>query len=278
MSMDEAKNNTAFAGCGIREHGTGQDPDSDARAHGHANSVNPHADANKNSNSHSYANSEHTDPDAHTSTHGYPNTNSDSYTDASADRYTYTNDRADRHPDVNADAYSRTHRHAPTLDGSGNRRGLDQELKMNWQLLQIDPVNHDLHAVWNIVRPGIERVRIKAKAPWIAEDVYTAVVTGRATMHVGYLDQQYAGVLVLAVNVDSFSKEKSLLVWALYTEHSLALSYGLEDVYDIARRQGIYKIVFHSPRPGWERRMKSIGFEIKERIYEASVPRLDGGH
>ena len=39
-------------------------------------------------------------------------------------------------------------------------------------------------------------------------------------MHVGYIDQHYAGVLVLSINADRFTAEKSLWVWAVYTRAS----------------------------------------------------------
>ena len=76
---------------------------------------------------------------------------------------------------------------------------------MKWTLTQINP--GELHTWWPLVRPGLERVRVKARASWLCEDIYSAVRTARATMHVGYIDQHYAGVLVLTINVDPFTAE-----------------------------------------------------------------------
>src|SRR5262249_1265780 len=94
--------------------------------------------------------------------------------------------------------YAEAHWHlAPPLNRrhSGARRGM-----MGWRLTQVHPV--ELHAWWPLVRPGLERVRKRAGASWLCEDIYSAVRTGGATMHVGYIDQLYAGVLVLTVNAD----------------------------------------------------------------------------
>lgn len=147
-----------------------------------------------------------------------------------------------------------------------------------WQLKQINPTDGaELQAAWLLARDGLEEVRRKAKASWLAEQVFAAIVAGRATLHIGYLHGEYAGAVVLAQNVDPFNGEKSLLVWALYTCAREALYRGLEDVKAIARQHGIGKIIFHSPRRGWERRMKQIGFHVKERIFEASVPLGNGG-
>ncbi len=140
---------------------------------------------------------------------------------------------------------------------------------MGWKLTQVNSA--ELHAWWPLVRPGLERVRARARASWLCEDIYSAVRTGGATMHVGYIDQRYAGVLVLTINVDPFTAEKSLLVWAAYTCHPLALQYGLADVTAMAARAGLRKVVFHSPRRAWSRRLAADGFVISEMKFERTV-------
>ncbi len=137
---------------------------------------------------------------------------------------------------------------------------------MGWKLVQVNPA--ELHAHWAQVRPGLERVRRKARASWICEDIYSAVRSGGATMHVGYIDQHYAGVLVLTVNTDPFTAERSLLIWAAYTCHPLALGRGLRDVKAMAVQAGLGKLVFHSPRRGWMRRLAAEGFGIAEMKFE----------
>ena len=137
---------------------------------------------------------------------------------------------------------------------------------MGWNLTQVNPA--ELHAWWPLVRPGLERVRSRAGAAWLCEDIYSAVRTGGAMMHVGYIDQHYAGVLVLTINTDRFSSEKSLWVWAVYTCHPLALKCGLADVKAMAARAGLHKLTFHSPRRGWSRRLAAEGFEISEMKFE----------
>ena len=140
---------------------------------------------------------------------------------------------------------------------------------MGWTLTQISP--GELHACWPLVKPGLERVRIKAKAAWLCEDIYSAVRTARATMHVGYIDQAYAGVLVLGINTDPFTGERSLWIWAVYTRNPLALQYGLADVKTMAARAGLRKLSFHSPRRGWSRRLANEGFKVTEMKFERMV-------
>lgn len=155
---------------------------------------------------------------------------------------------------------------------------------MMWELRQVAPA--DLHAAWALAKPGLERVRIKANASWLCEDVFAAIRTGRATLHMGYLDEQYVGCVVLTINMDPFSNERSVLVWALYTGggqdrdkpepglipvNDAILHYGLADVKEIARKAGINKIRFHSPRAGWIRRLGELGFQIVERVFEATL-------
>ncbi len=140
---------------------------------------------------------------------------------------------------------------------------------MEWKLTQVNPAQ--LHACWPLVRPGLERVRIKARASWLCEDIYCAVRSGAATMHVAYIDRHYAGVLVLAINSDPFTAEKSLLVWAAYTCHPLALKAGLAEVKAMAARAGLRKLIFHSPRRGWSRRLAAEGFRVSEMKFERMV-------
>jgi hypothetical protein len=140
---------------------------------------------------------------------------------------------------------------------------------MGWKLIQVAPA--ELHAWWPLVRPGLERVRKKARASWLCEDIYSAVRSGGATMHVGYIDQRYAGVLVLTVNTDPFTAERSLLIWAAYTCHPLALEHGLADLNALAARAGLRKLIFHSPRRGWSRRLAHNGFRITEMKFEREL-------
>jgi hypothetical protein len=140
---------------------------------------------------------------------------------------------------------------------------------MGWTLEQVNAV--ELHRWWPLVRPGLEQVRLKARATWLCEDIYCAVRTGRATMHVGYIDRHYAGVLVLTMNVDPFTAEKSLLIWAAYTRHPLAIKYGLADIRRIAGDAGLRKLVFHSPRRGWSRRLADEGFKVSEQKFERTL-------
>ena len=137
---------------------------------------------------------------------------------------------------------------------------------MGWTLTQIN--SGELHSWWPLVKPGLERVRIKARATWLCEDIYLAVRTARATMHVGYIDQAYAGVLVLTIEMDPFTAEKALLIWAAYTRHPLALQYGLADIKTMAARAGLRKLSFRSPRRGWTRRLAGEGFEVTEMKFE----------
>lgn len=140
---------------------------------------------------------------------------------------------------------------------------------MGWALVQINPA--ELHAWWPLVRRGLERVRSKVKANWLCEDIYCAVRTARATMHVGYIDRSYAGVLVLTIDRDPYTAERSLLIWAVYTRHPMALQYGLADVKAMAARAGLRKLKFYSPRQGWNRRLASEGFKVTEMKFERVV-------
>lgn len=115
---------------------------------------------------------------------------------------------------------------------------------------------------WLWAKPLIEEVKAKHGYAWLVEEVFAAVVSGRASM---YVSDEPAGVLVVHPEQDQWSGEVSLFVWLCHCVGGLdrieAETYALLD--ELKTKIGASKIVMHG-RPGWQKR----GWTIKQIIYE----------
>lgn len=76
-----------------------------------------------------------------------------------------------------------------------------------------EPVYTDIRQCWDKVKPGIvEIIREDPFITFIPEDVYSECVNERA-----FLYTSSVGFLILAVEVDQFTKDKTLYMWLAYT-------------------------------------------------------------
>lgn len=125
----------------------------------------------------------------------------------------------------------------------------------------------DIRAVWDTVRPGLERVKAKINAPWRVEDVYVACVVGTAHLYLGA-----PGFVVVQPKTDPFTQEQELLVWIAYSEEQDSVSRFQEAVDALALDHGFSKLTMWSNRPGWER---NDGWTQIAAVYERHVERHD---
>lgn len=118
----------------------------------------------------------------------------------------------------------------------------------------------DARAVWDEIRPGLEAVKAKSHAPWRPEDVYAALLAGRAFLYLGE-----PGFVIVEPKEDPFTGEGELLVWIAYSREVGAVERFQEAVDDLARTHGFTKLTLWSDRPGWE---KTPGWQQVSAIYE----------
>jgi len=139
---------------------------------------------------------------------------------------------------------------------------------MNLDAIYVDP--SEIHDYWPCVKNGAEKVA-KHGEGWIAEDMYSAIKSGDAVLHLFYEGTKYMGFVVTAQTADASGNV--LFVWALYSEghnqnyHNLAVQY-LESW---AKSIKANRIRYHSPRKGWERVGKKIGFYPTATVFEKKV-------
>lgn len=128
---------------------------------------------------------------------------------------------------------------------------------------------NELHDYWGLVLPGLEKVRGNAADGWLPEDVYHSLKSNASTLHVGEIDGDYCGFIVLTP-IQGFSA-KRLHVWCLYTTSRAAIDVFLPEIRRMAKQISARQITFHSPRKGWERRLAKLGFSPAQTIYAMEV-------
>lgn len=124
----------------------------------------------------------------------------------------------------------------------------------------------DLQEAWKIIRPGLEKVHKHSVSGWIPEDVYVALRAGHSTLHLAYVEGDYAGFMVLTPQ--GVWDGKALHIWCAYnaSKHDV-LSLYEADLDRMARDIGATKITFWSPR-AWEKYgIAKHGFKAMQTEY-----------
>ena len=77
----------------------------------------------------------------------------------------------------------------------------------------IEPVLTDIRSTWSTVRPGLEEIlKANPSLTFLPEDVYSECVNERA-----FLFTSPKGFLVLTIEIDRYTKDKTLYMWVAYT-------------------------------------------------------------
>jgi hypothetical protein len=135
------------------------------------------------------------------------------------------------------------------------------------QLVYVPPV--ELQAYWGYVCPKLAIVAKRSRARWIPEDVYHAVKNGTATLHIGEIEGDYVGFVVLSPSLDFDGQ--SLTVWAVYNDSAIDVIAHFEaEIVSFARQMRAKRITFTSPR-GWGRRLKNYGYVATHQVFEKEV-------
>lgn len=129
---------------------------------------------------------------------------------------------------------------------------------------------NDLQAYWGYVKPRLETVRKRSKGRWLPEDVYTALKAQTAFLHIGEVEDEYVGFVVLSPSGDYDGA--TLTVWVLYSEekHDVIELYEPEIV-RFARQIKAKRLVFTSPRRGWGKRLEPHGYRPVSQVFEKEV-------
>ena len=110
----------------------------------------------------------------------------------------------------------------------------------------------DIRLCWDSIRPGLEFTQKKINAPWRPEDIYSACVSGQASLYTGE-----TGFVVVQAQRNNLDGSPELLVWVAYAEGQGNIERHQDAVDQLARDYGFARLVFWSNRtgfiklPGW---------------------------
>lgn len=131
------------------------------------------------------------------------------------------------------------------------------------------PVFADIRQHWNKIKPGIEEVlKENPYLTYIPEDVYSECVNERA-----FLYMSSVGFLILTIEVDQFTKDKTLLLWIAYTYKKGGHEWLAHEEWfnDLATSAGCTYLEARSRVPEMESYTKKIGWELDTRIYRKKI-------
>ena len=129
----------------------------------------------------------------------------------------------------------------------------------------VEPVLTDIRSTWNTVKPGIKQIlRDNPSLTFIPEDVYSECVNERA-----FLFTSPKGFLVLTIEVDRYTKDKTLYMWLAYTydiggHQWIAHEQWMESV---AKELDCKFIEAQSNVPGFESYAVANGWSLDTRVY-----------
>ena len=128
----------------------------------------------------------------------------------------------------------------------------------------------ELHAAWQQVQRGVDRVIEATHADWLREDLYVSLRQGVTQLYVGYVHQYYVGFV--AVTPTAGWTGPQWHIWAAFNRGERdVLQTFLPDLVALAKAAGAQKLTMSSPRKGWERRAVQLGFHEFERHYALEV-------
>jgi hypothetical protein len=137
------------------------------------------------------------------------------------------------------------------------------------QLTFVHP--NELHDYWGLVKEGLSKVRQHSSDGWMEEDVFSELRAGRSTLHIGDVNGDYAGFLILTPQ-QAFDCS-ILFIWCCYSvnPHVDVIDVFFPDLQDMARKMKARKIRFLSSRKGWEKRLSQFGFEPVQTVFSVEV-------
>jgi hypothetical protein len=143
---------------------------------------------------------------------------------------------------------------------------IDGEL-MEKELRFIPP--QEIRRTWPVILDGVQNVQAHSSDGWIPEDIYAELIAGNRTLHLGYVDGDYIGFLILQ-RQQGYSCIK-LNIWLAYAHTELdPLALFMDDIKQIARSISAREITFASPRR-WERRVRPYGFRPIKQVFSMEI-------
>ena len=131
-----------------------------------------------------------------------------------------------------------------------------------------DFVPTDIRTCWDEVKPGIEEILKDRLLSYRPEDVYAAGVSERA-----FLYKASHGFVILTVEIDEFTKERTLFVWLGYMyETGNNVWVQTRDWFDkLAKSIGCQYVGAHTKIKELDTYFLKEGWELDTRVFRRKV-------
>lgn len=129
----------------------------------------------------------------------------------------------------------------------------------------------DLQKSWLLIREGMQKVCDHSGDSWIPEDAYMSLRNNQSTLHIGYLNGEYVGFLILTPS-QSYDGP-TLHIWATYSKANdfCVFENGIDTIKQYANNLNAKRITFMSPRKGWEKHGSKLGFKPRTTQFAMEV-------
>ena len=129
----------------------------------------------------------------------------------------------------------------------------------NFVLTYVNPA--DMSQAWVKIKDGLGKIKEHSTDSWMVEDVYMSLKNNQSTLHIGEVDGEYAGFMILTP-LQSYDGA-ILHVWATYSKarQFCVFTEGMEHIKQFAKNLNAKRITFLSPRKGWLKQGAKIGFK-----------------
>ncbi len=118
-----------------------------------------------------------------------------------------------------------------------------------------------LHDEWPRLRHGLEVIKESNGEPWLPEDIYAALLYGRAALYIGEDSEtkELEGFAIVEVMNFPYDFKQRLNLWIGYSVHPKQGHLGAEVVKRVARAMGIDSIVFSTTQESpWTANYKKL--------------------
>jgi hypothetical protein len=136
---------------------------------------------------------------------------------------------------------------------------------MTFSLRYIEPIQ--LRGYWPAVKEGLEECLQHDSTGALPEDVYTAIKTNAATLHVGEEHGRMIGFVVLNQIANPFTGVPRLNIWCLHAKGYAGkelMTLGLSEIEVMAERIGATEITFRPDTLALSKLFEPLGFRLRE--------------
>ena len=145
------------------------------------------------------------------------------------------------------------------------RLGWNSYRDTDLSLIYIHPDN--LHAHWEFVKEGLQRIHDRSTDRWLAEDIYWMLKGNQYSLHI--VDDNKGFVILQSVK--GWDGLEVFVFCAYIVPGHDVMDAAFAEVQEMARSVGAKRVRFQSMRKGWGKRAEQLGYKAGYQEYELEL-------